>query len=98
MRSEKNRDAFAFVYMFYLFPELIAALRIETERGLVEKQDERSVQKPASDFEPAFHAAREFFHQLVAPLPKIEQLEHHFHALAPLLSGDVVQHTVQVQI
>ena len=57
MRGEKNGDLLRFVQMFNVCPELIAALRIETERGLVQEQNLRGVQQTASDFEPPLHAA-----------------------------------------
>ena len=47
----------------HLRPELIAALRIETQRRLVEKQDLRRVQKAAGDLEPPLHPAGELLHR-----------------------------------
>ena len=37
VRSEEDRGAFGFVEFLHVRPELIAALRIETERGFIEK-------------------------------------------------------------
>ena len=50
---------FGFVQVLDVRPELIAALRIEAERRLVEKQDLRRVQESARDLEPPLHAAGE---------------------------------------
>src|SRR5436309_14142311 len=72
-------------------PHLIAALRIEAERRLVEKQYLRRVQQPTGDLEAALHATGERLHQVIAPLP---QLEHSEQRLAPR-SSDLTRHMVQ---
>ena len=59
VRREKDGHAFGFVQMLDVRPELIAALRIEAERRLVEKQNLRRVQQAARDLQPPFHPARE---------------------------------------
>ena len=54
---QEDRDTFLFVHGFHPRPELIARLRIEAERRLVEEQNLRRVQKPASDLQTPLHAA-----------------------------------------
>src|SRR5882762_1460892 len=62
MGREEYRDALGLVEVADEGPHLIAALRIEAERRLVEKQHLRAVQQPAGDLEAAFHATGERFH------------------------------------
>src|SRR6266571_2102112 len=64
-------------------PHLIAALRIEAERRLVEKQDLRRVQQPTGDLEAAFHATGERLHQVIAPVPQLEHPQEDFTPLPP---------------
>src|SRR5437879_581446 len=79
-------------------PHLIAALRIEAQGRLVEKQDLRRVQQPAGDLEAALHAAGERLHQVVAPLPQLEHPQEQFTPLAPGVPRHVVQHPVDVHV
>ena len=51
MRREEDRDPLGLVQVLDVSPELIAALRIESQRGFVEKEDLRGVQEPARDRE-----------------------------------------------
>ena len=62
-------------------PELIAALRIEAEGGLVEEEDFRGVQKAARDLQTPLHAAGEGLHVIVAALPELEEFEQLLDAL-----------------
>src|SRR5438874_11664867 len=55
--GEEHRHALARPQALHVAPHLIAALRIEPERRLVEKQYLRRVQQPAGNLEPALHAA-----------------------------------------
>ena len=70
------------VELLHVRPELIAGLRVEPERRLVEENDFRRMQQAARDFEPPLHAARELLHRIVAPLPKLEQFQQLLRAFA----------------
>src|SRR5438128_4768057 len=72
MGGEEHGDALAGPEVAHVGPHLIAALRIEAERRLVEKQYLRRVQQPTGDLETAFHATGERLHQVIAPLPQLE--------------------------
>src|SRR5207302_10585627 len=79
-------------------PELVAALRVEAERGLVEKDDLRRVQQAARDLEAPLHAAGEALDQIVAAVPQLEELQQALHTLAAELARRAVEHSVQIQI
>ena len=80
MGGQEDGDALGFVELFDVSPELVAALRIEAERGLVEEEDLRRVQEAAGDFETPLHAAGELLDLIVAALPEFEELEQFFGA------------------
>ncbi len=80
VRREKHGDALGLIQVLDVRPELVAALRIEAERRLVEEQDLRRVQEAARDLEPPLHPAGELLHRRVAPLPELEQLEQRLRA------------------
>ena len=84
VRGQEDGHAFGLVQMLDVRPELIAALRIEAERRLVEKQDLGRVQQAARDLEAPLHAARELLHERVAAVPQLEQLQQ---PLDPLVRG-----------
>src|SRR6185437_5330267 len=79
-------------------PELIAALRVEAERGLVEEEDGGRVQEAAGDLEAALHAAGEGLDVAVLALPQLEGLEQKLDALGAQLARDVVEDAVEVHI
>src|SRR5277367_4750306 len=81
MGGEKDGGLFRFIEALDVGPELVAALRIETERGLVKKQNFGSVQKAAGNFQPPLHAAGESLYVGVFALPKFKELEQFFSAL-----------------
>src|SRR5713226_5114583 len=72
VRREEYSHPLRLIEIPHVGPHLIAALRIEAERRLVQKQDLRGVQQPAGDLEAALHAARERLHQVIAPVPQLE--------------------------
>ena len=82
VRGQKHRDAFGLVQVLHVRPQLIAALRIEAQRRLVQKQDLRRVQQPARDLQPPLHASGKLLHLVVAPVPQLEQLQQVLGALA----------------
>ena len=57
MRGEEDGGVFGFVEVLDVCPKLVAALRVEAERGLIEEKNFGSVQQAARDFEPALHAS-----------------------------------------
>src|SRR5437867_13010907 len=88
VRREEHSDALARVEGVHVSPHLIAALRIETQRRLVEKQHLWRVEQSTRDLEAAFDAARERRHQVIAPAP---QLEHREQRHGPL-SAELARH------
>src|SRR5436309_8070937 len=70
--GEEHRHALAAPEAAHVGPHLIAALRIEAERRLVEKQDLGGVQQPPGDLETTFHSPGKCLYQVVAPLPQLE--------------------------
>ena len=98
MRGEKHRHLFFFVELLDVGPELVAGLRIEAERGLVEEQDFGRVQQAAGDLQAALHAAGELLHWIVAAVPELEQLEQPFDALLADLARDFVEDAVEVHV
>ena len=69
MRGEEDGGLLRLVEALDVGPELVAALRVEPQRGLVEKENLGSVQKAASDLQPPLHAAGEGFHVGVFAIP-----------------------------
>src|SRR5213596_2540416 len=96
--GEEHGDALAVPEVAHVGPHLIAALRIEAERRLVEKQYLRCVQQPTGDLETAFHATGERLHQVIAPLPQLEHPQQGFTPLPPGVPRHVVQHPVDVHV
>ncbi len=71
-------------------PELVAALRIEPGRGLVEKQNLRRMRRAARDLEPpAACRRRTSSTNDVAPVPQLEQLQQQLDALGARLARHV---------
>ena len=98
VRGEKDGDALGLVEVLDVRPELVAALGIEAERGLVEEENFRSVQEAARDFEPALHAAGELLHLVVAAIPELEELEQFFGALGAELVRHMVEDAVEFHV
>ena len=80
MRGEEDGDALFFVEFLHLRPELVARLRVEAERRLVEKDDFGRVEQAARDFQTPPHAAGELLDRIVAAVPELEQLQQAFDA------------------
>ena len=57
MRGEEDGDVFGFVEVLDVRPKLIAALRIEAKRRLIEEENFGRVQQAARDLETALHAS-----------------------------------------
>ena len=68
-------------------PELVAGLRVQAERGLVEEDDLGRVQQAARDFQAPPHAARELLHLVFAAVPQLEELQQSLDALRRTLRG-----------
>src|ERR1051325_11118356 len=98
VRRQEHGYALALPEVAHVGPYLVAALRIETERRLVEKQDLRRVQQPAGDLETAFHAARERLDQIGAPLPQLEHSEQCLAALPAGVPRHMIQHAVNIHV
>src|SRR5881398_138124 len=96
--GEEHGHALGGPEVAHVGPHLIAALRIEAERRLVEKQYLRRVQQPAGNLEPALHAAGERLDQVIAPLPQLEHPQQGFAPLPPRVPWHVVQHAVDVHV
>src|SRR6185437_11874119 len=79
-------------------PELVAALWIEAQRWLVEKEDRRRVQEAAGDLETALHASGERLDVAVPALPQLEGLQQEFDALGAQLARHVIEDAVKVHI
>ena len=84
VRGEEHGDALGLIEVLDVRPQLVAALRVEAERRLVEEQDLRRVQKAAGNLEPPLHPAGELLDRRVPAVPQLEQLEER---LGPLVSG-----------
>ena len=98
MRGEEDGDVFGLVEMLDVGPELIAGLRIEAERGLVEKKNFGSVQQTARDFESALHASGKFLHEFVAAIPQLEKLEQSLDALDAYFARHMVEDAVKIHV
>ena len=98
MRGEKDGDLLGFVDFLHMRPQLVAALRIKAQRGLVEKENLRRMQKAARNFQPPLHAAGEFLHLVVAPLPQLEELQQFFRSLVADLVRHVIEHAVDFHV
>ena len=98
VRGQEDGHAFVLVQIFDVSPKLIAALRVEAERRLVEKQDFRRVQKSARNFQPPLHAARKCLHEVVFALPQLEELQQKFRALLSHFARHVVERAVQFHV
>ena len=75
MRGKEDRGVLGVIQILHVCPKLASALRIEAQGGLVEKEDLRHVQQSTGDLKSAFHAARELFHKILAPVPQLEDGE-----------------------
>src|SRR5688572_9568424 len=98
MRGQEDSHAFGLVQMLDVCPQLIAALRIESERRLVEKQDLRRMQQAARDLETPLHSTRKGLHVRVLPFPQLEQLEQQLNAFSADATRHVIQHAVQLHV
>ena len=74
MRGKEDRQSAFLVQFFDIRPDIIARLRIEACRRLVQKQDRRRVQQPASDLEAPLHAAGKRLDQVVLAVPQLDEL------------------------
>jgi hypothetical protein len=63
-------------------PELVAALRIEPGRRLVEEEDRRRRHEGGGEVQPAAHAARKAPHETIAHVAQAEPLEQLVDAAA----------------
>jgi len=70
--SQENSDTFGPVEIPDVRPQLVAALRIETQCRFIEKQDPGRMEQAAGDFEPPLHATREPLHAIVSAIPQLE--------------------------
>jgi len=60
----------------HVLPQPAARLRIEADRRLVEKQHAGVMDEGTSNLQPPLHAGRERAHQAVAPLRKLDHMQH----------------------
>src|SRR3954468_23549222 len=97
MRGEEHGDAFGFVQMLDVGPQLITALRVESKRGLVEKQDLRCVQEPPRNLESPFHPAGKRFHEPLAAIPQLKQFQQAFDALDSRSPRNGIEDAVQLE-
>src|SRR5581483_2717179 len=72
-------------------PELLANLRVEADRRLVQQEQPRSVDERPRDQQPAPHPARQLVHPRVAALPQVRDLERALDRRLPLVAADAVQ-------
>ena len=98
VRGEEHGHALGLVDLLHMRPELVAALGIEAQRGLVEEENARRMQKAARDLQPPLHAAGEFFDLVVAAFPEFEELEQLFGALAADFVRDVIEDAVHLHV
>src|SRR5579885_2242139 len=96
--GEKDRDLILLVEALDVRPHLVAALRVEAERRLVEEENLRRVQQAPRDLKPAAHPARKSFDERVAAFPKLEEFEERLGALAPLALRDAVEDAVDFHV
>src|SRR5262249_25944904 len=98
MRGQKDRDPILLIQILHMRPELIPALRIETEGRLVEKENLGRMEKAAGNLEAASHPAGEELHQGVAAIPEFEELQQRLGALPTDLARHMVEHSVQFHV
>ena len=99
VRGEKDRGLLGFVEALDVGPELVAALRVEPQRRLIEKQNLRRVQKAARDLQPPLHARRRRSSRTRPCAPTARRASAVPRcAAARILRGHVVEHAVQVHV
>ena len=99
MRGQKHRQVFRVVQMFDVRPELVAALRVEAERGLVQKENLRRVQQSAGDFEPPLHAAGKRLHvQEARRSHSSNSVSSRWIRSCRVAARYVIEHPVEVQV
>ena len=79
-------------------PDVLARLRVEADRRLVEEEDARAMEKAAGYLQAALHAAGVRLDDGVAPVPKLDDAQHLFDAARPLVAGHVVDVAVEAQV
>ena len=67
--GEKDSSPLRLIEVLDVGPEQVAALRIETQRRLIEEQNSRRMQQAPGDFKAALHATGEGLYIAVAAVP-----------------------------
>ena len=98
VRGEEDGGLLGLVEALDVGPELVAALRIEAQRGLVEEENLWGVQKAAGDLEPALHAAGEGLHVASLRSHSSKSLSSSSVRSARDLARHVVEDAVQIHV
>src|SRR5487761_1072934 len=80
MGGHEDGEVLAPAKLMKVCPDMLPRLWIEPQRRLVEEQDPRVMQEPASDLEPALHATRERAHASFPAVPQLHHREQFTHA------------------
>ena len=72
-------------------PDVVARLRVEARRGLVEDQQARAADEARAEVEPAAHAARVAAHEPVGGVGQAEPLERLLRTAAGLGAAQAVE-------
>jgi len=75
-----------------------ACLRVQADRGFIQKQDVRRVQQPAGDLQPPHHTAGEGLDPAVPPVPQIHHVQDRLQSLRDLRAGHPVQLGVEAEV
>src|SRR5205807_7058654 len=73
-------------------------LRIQPQRGFMQKQDFRMVRETASNFQPSFHSAGKSPSQRVAPVDEVDETQHIFDSFGKETRREIIEHGMKPQI
>ena len=75
MGGEDDRDPFLFCERGDVLPEMVAGLRVKAERGFIEKEHRRVVEKAAGDLKAAPHPAGECLDDIIPAVVQFDKRE-----------------------
>ena len=98
VRGEEDGHILAAAHLLDVAPNVVAGLRIEADRRLVEKKNFRLVQQSSSNFQAPLHAARIALHEIVPAVPEFHQLQKLLDARLSFAANRRRRDAVQVHI
>ena len=98
MRREDDRDPFLLRERGDVVPEVVAGLGVKAERGFIEEEDRRVVEKAAGDLKAPPHPAGEGLDNIISPVVQFDQREELGDPLLPDLCRDPVEPAMEVHV